>query len=526
MARILGLDLGSHRLKAVVLDSSRGAQPLEAYFSVARPKEGDPWDTLRAALTTLLEQHSIQRDQVVVSLPGPSAATHTFTLPFSDAKRLEAALPFEVEGQLPFELSEIVYDYQLTAQTPVKSELLVGIVRRDELATLLQILGELQLDPRIVTHPALAYQSLWLTAQQELGAEGDGPCAIVDLGHERTHVAIGLPQTGLVSARTFAGGGRELTKALAQELQVSLPEANHWKEQQAVLGGGDGADSERISGALVRGLQPILRELRATFQAHSARTHAPVARILLCGGTSRLPGITEQLTRDLGIPTELLPLPEELESLAPDGEALAAAQAYALALRGKLTGARAPRFNFRRGAYAFRGHLDYLRVRALRLGLYAAALVSLFIIFGMARNSVLSHREAAVDAQLCKLTQSLLGRCEKNYDRALNLLKGKDSPSAAVPKVSAVNLLAELSQRIPPDIKVTFDQILVDPDRVSLRGTTDSSKQIDRITQALKAFRCFKDVQVGKLDKTKDHVNFSLDVQVECPDQAPQANAG
>jgi general secretion pathway protein L len=75
-------------------------------------------------------------------------------------------------------------------------------------------------------------------------------------------------------------------------------------------------------------------------------------------------------------------------------------------------------------------------------------------------------------------------------------------------------------------VQVTFDQIIVDPDRVSLRGTTDGPKQIDRIKDALKPFRCFHEIQVGKLEKTKDeHVNFRIEIQVECG-ELPQAAAG
>jgi len=140
------------------------------------------------------------------------------------------------------------------------------------------------------------------------------------------------------------------------------------------------------------------------------------------------------------------------------------------------------------------------------------------------RNSVLARRERQVDAALCDVTQKVLHRCEKNYEVALNLLKGQESPAAALPRYSAVDLLAELTARLPKGeggkpLPVTFDQMLVDLDRVSLRGQTETTKDVDLLTNSLKGYRCFKDVKQGKLEKTKDgqKVLFRLEIQVECP---------
>ena len=61
----------------------------------------------------------------------------------------------------------------------------------------------------------------------------------------------------------------------------------------------------------------------------------------------------------------------------------------------------------------------------------------------------------------------------------------------------------------------------------SVRGLTDSTKQVDTIASALKGHHCFKEVKQGKVEKTKDgnKVSFRLDIQVQCPDQ-PQAGEG
>jgi len=523
MARILGLDLGSASVKAVVADSgSRGLSP-KAYVEVRRAPEGDRAETLKAALTELIGKLPGPPEQVVVALPGQVLATHVLTLPFTDPKRIDATLPFEVESLLPFDLADAQFDYQVAGQKDGKSDLLVGVIRKDELRGLVELLSGLKLEPRIITHPGLAYQSL-LAGSPGLPDVPEGEAvAVVDIGHERTSVSIGRPGSGVEFARTFPGGGKDLTRALSQEFQIPPEAAHQWKEQHGAMASAVvGPDAERAAGAFVRGLSPVVRELRASFKAYGARSRKQVTHVYLCGGTARLRGLDEQLSRELGMSASLLKLPAEMAQAVPAEQQPEAAQAVALAVRGAAAGARAPRFNLRRGEFAFKGDFDYLRDRMGLLASYAATLLILLIASGVVRNSVLARREQQLDQKLCEVTQRVLGQCEKNYDRAINMLRGKESPAAVIPKTSAVELLAELTERIPPDVQVTFDEIIVDMERVSLRGETGSSKLVDKITTALKDYRCFHEVKQGKLEKSKDgkSVSFRLDIQVACPEQA------
>lgn len=519
MAKVLGLDLGSYSVKGVLIESTlRGGGQVKAYGEVRRT-EGERTASLRDALAELLARFPLATEQVVVALPAPSLATHTLTLPFVDAKRIDATLAFEVEGQLPFDLAEVVFDYQVAAQKDNRSDLLVGVVRKEDLRALLDLLGALKLDPRVVSHPAIACHSLLAGLSLATPLPEEEAVAIVDVGHERVSVAIGGPATGVEFGRTFPGGGWELTRALATEFQISLDEAQAWKEAHGALASGvHGEDAARAARAMQRALAPLLRELRATFKAYTARSRRTVSRLYLCGGTSRLPGLDEQLAEDLALPCERLP-PPEAAAVTLDQTWPTTAQAFSLALRGQATGPRAPRFNLRRGEFAFKGHFDYLRERVALLASFGVTLLILLIASGLVHNSLLARRERQVDALLCQVTERVLGQCEKNYDRALNMLRGKESPATAIPRLSAVSLLAVLVERTPADVSVKFDQIVVDTERITVRGETDSSKQVDRLTSALKSYRCFQEIKQGKVEKAKggQKMSFNLDIQVECP---------
>src|SRR5260370_12011026 len=292
MATVLGLDLGSYAIKGLLFEASLRGYQRRDYGEVPR-QEGERLESLRQSLGDFFRKYPITAEQVVIALPGPSLASHVLTLPFTDTKRIEAALPFEVESQLPFDLSEAVFDYQITGQHDKQSDLFVGEVKQEELRNLLSMLKDLNVDTRIVTHPAVEYQSYLLSAPQLFqGATNGSSIAVVDLGHERTSVTIGRPSVGLDFGRTFARGGRHLTKAIASELQIGLPEAGQWKETRAAFGSSPPDPEEaRVADAMSRALQPTIRELRATIKAFTGRSHRTVAPLFLCDATPNLPAL-------------------------------------------------------------------------------------------------------------------------------------------------------------------------------------------------------------------------------------------
>ena len=535
MARILGLDLGSWSLKALLQDTSQKGASGRTFIEVPLPLDVEDAEAARRnALAQLLEQvPGGIPDLTVISLPGPALATHPLNLPFSDPKRIEATLPFEIEGVLPVDLDEVFYDYQpMGSPGPRGNELLVGVVRREELLSLLSMLQEHGIDPRVITHPAVALQNLYTQSPPlfDVSEDAAGLVAVVDIGHRRTNVAVGVPGQGLLGARTFAAGGHDVTRAICNELQLTPGDAQELKHAQGTLDAASArADARRVQEAMVRGLQPMLRELRPTLRSMASRAQRPVRRLYLCGGSAETAGIDSYLSRELGMTVERLPTGAELtrtSGLEAD-HAVAAGQVYALVQRGAAPTARSPRFNFRRGPLAFKGDFDFLKDRIGLLVAFAATLLLLFVFSGLVRNSLLKREEDKVDAALCALTQRTLGTCERDYARALNLMAGQESPISSIPKQTATQLLAEVVAALPNEPEITLDRVEVGLDRISLRGTTSSRAAVDDMSAALEKHRCFPQVEPGRVETTRDNrTSFGLEIQVACGEAAEAAPQG
>src|SRR5512138_494289 len=124
--RILGIDLGAWAVKAVLIDSTyRGFTVLEHGGAVLPPPaEGQTLLSRQiAALQGLIEARGWTFGEAMVALPGAGMSSSVVTLPFTDLRRIEQTLPFEVEEQIPFQLDEVAWDWQVLGTREGKTDL-------------------------------------------------------------------------------------------------------------------------------------------------------------------------------------------------------------------------------------------------------------------------------------------------------------------------------------------------------------------------------------------------------------------
>jgi general secretion pathway protein L len=537
--RILGLDLGANSVKAVLLEGTfRGYSVLRATrVPLAGAGEGPTLAARQAAaVRALVSEGGFGFDVAVVAFPGAGVSSHLVTLPFTDPRRIEQTIGFEVEGQIPFDLAEVAWDWQPLGTRDGKTDLLVAVVRKEELAALVAALGEAGVDPRAILPAGPAYAALFSAGAVAPLAAAEGAPApaelVVDLGHDRTSISV-VSGGACEAARTFAFGAAHLARALARELGVS------GEEGAALLGAagggpplpaappGGGADP-RADEALRRALGPLVRELRATVRAWRARARERrLERVVLAGGAARLPALAEVLAGEVEGPVVPLELSGPAAERIPPAEQPGLALALALALRGQ-QGSRAPRLNLRRGELAFTRDFEHLKGRIARLGAYAGLVLLLAVLSAGVKAFALARQEAALDRTLCDAQQKIIGRCYPNFEEAQAVLRGRGPSAAALPRVSAVDLFAELAEKAPADVPLRFERIEVTKDKLHLQGTTDAAENVDRVVGALKGSRCFGDARSGGARRrgTEGKFEFSIDASLTCLETGREAAGG
>jgi general secretion pathway protein L len=200
-----------------------------------------------------------------------------------------------------------------------------------------------------------------------------------------------------------------------------------------------------------------------------------------------------------------LPTPGGVDGLAASGAPLLYAPAIALALRG--TAQASTRMNFRQDEFAVR--LDLGRqLREFRPTLWLAGAAALLGLVSFTTSTVLEARRAySVEAEAAALWTSAF----PTKPVPENLLPAlRDEVRAAGDRaeflgvyagnLSALDVLAEISRRIPADLDVVFEELSIDKQIIRMRVYSKSFESADRLRVELAKFAPFAQARIGAIE--------------------------
>ncbi len=512
LGKVVGLDVGSHSVKAVELRQTLRGLELERLKAMPAVPGGDPSPD---ALRNFFRAHRLPTERVVCAIPGDRITHRHLRLPFTDRKRIAQAVPFEVEGEIPFPLEDVFVDWELAGGDRSHAEVAATVIPRAEVAGRVEALRQAGLAPRVVDGEGLVLANL--ADVLDLG----GTRLLVDLGHRKTTLCLladGRPR----AARTLPMGGRALTQAIARERSLAEPDAEQLKCEGTLFAAGlDG----RVPGASV--LERLVRELARTLGALEPLLGGPakgrIDQITLLGGTARLHRLEEFLAGRLGIPTARLVVPPTPlgKAFLAAGDPLRYAPALALAVRGSLR-ART-RMNFLQEEFAPRVDLRRLGRElhwTVRLLAGAAVLAVLFAATAIALESRRAERlETATELLWTEAfpgtpppadVPGALGNALQDAQQRADFL------GVYRGNLSALDLLTSVSGRVPKDLPVVLEELAIDGQVIRIRGHAPSFEAVDRLRAALSQTELFAGIRVSEIqsDAQRGGNTFSVTISL------------
>src|SRR5712671_7248510 len=164
---VWGIDVGQSALKALRLEVIDGVLTATAFDYVEHPKilsqpDADPDQLTREALEKFLSRNHIKGDLVAISVPGQSGLARFVKLPPVEEKKITDIVRFEAKQQIPFNLDEVVWDYQkigagsLTDGFAMETEIGLFAMKRDMVNRYLQHFKEVNVEVHLVQMAPLA----------------------------------------------------------------------------------------------------------------------------------------------------------------------------------------------------------------------------------------------------------------------------------------------------------------------------------------------------------------------------------
>jgi hypothetical protein len=354
-----------------------------------------------------------------------------------------------------------------------------------------------------------------------------GARMLIDLGHVKSTCCL-LVDGRAVAARTIPIGGRLLTEAIAKDRGLDLESAERAKCEEGVLGSAAGRMTPQAAAVIDRLAREIVRTVGSLEEVLSVLSAGPVTELTLFGGTSQLDRIDEILSERTRIRATRLGLPDEGHgaTLSSGGPPLLYAPAIALALRG--TAQAKTRMNFLQDEFAVRLDLGRYRKDFGSTAILAAATLALAVL-GFATSTVLDVRRAdAIEATVDQLYseafpgQPVPDNAIASLRQALSDANDRAEFLGVYPgNLSALDVLTEISKRIPEDLDIVFDELSIDHQMVRMKVYSKTFESADRLGAELAKFAPFARAQIGSIenDPKRGGKRFTVTISLTRPEE-------
>ena len=303
-----GLDIGSSTIKAVQLNGSLEAPTFITAGQFPTPAQAilsESEEDLKAVAETIKTLHKeakITTDKVVTALPESQIFTRVVEMPQLSKQEIQSAIDYEAEQYVPIPLSEVRLTWQILSSR-------VGSDKKPKVDVLLVAAPNNLIDKylRILKTAGLVAVSLETETTALVRAlvqriEGSPTTLIISIGASTTDLTI-VDSTQINFTRSIATGGRALARGVANDLGFETDQAVEYMKTY-------GLDPTQLEGKVMQAIKPIfdvvVNEVRRALAYYSGKhPETPVKRVVLVGGTAKLPGVVPYLAEALGLEVQM-----------------------------------------------------------------------------------------------------------------------------------------------------------------------------------------------------------------------------
>ncbi|WP_163935620.1 type IV pilus biogenesis protein PilM [Paraferrimonas sp. SM1919] len=301
----LGLDIGSHQIKVVLLEKTAKGHSLLHCFMVPLPEntiinnEIRDIELFRSGLLVLRRRLPQRLPITAIAVSGSGVMSKVITMdPSLSDQDIQWQIQAQADTLIPFPLSDVYFDYERLnpAEAQGKSDrVLLSVSRVELIDTRIEVLKEFAVDVEIVdieSHSMV--QALLLLDPKHWQAK---VTMILCLGHQSLQLAMVNNGATVFTAYDAIG-----CKQCLEQLNAFLPDPEHSLTSLADVAV-DEHNQPIIQSFINELIMQVHRELQMYFS--SAVNHT-LDKIFICGGGAKLNGIVESLSESFAVPVERL----------------------------------------------------------------------------------------------------------------------------------------------------------------------------------------------------------------------------
>lgn len=493
---ILGLDISDDFIAAVVVQASGHDRRITA-FGNAELAEGTQ---LSEILSGLLDRLGWKGGRCVCGISLAGISLRNLSVPFLERKKIDQVLPLELEDQLLVPVGDQVIEYITTGTGNGSSTLLVAGVEKVRIR---RLIDDLQLSGAL----PVSISPRNLAIAEILMKSGKQPASFLVLDAGVHCINMALASHGrLVFLRRLPYPERMFTRGPFSFRSGRASIADHDEAVQCIAALSD--DIQRTMG----------------FSRSNGLGDFEPEQVVMSGSMAQVDQFREILQQHTGWKVIASDVMEEAEVKLGDGvagkwEPALLDHALAIALRGLQ---KKQVMNFRKGEFAPEKLLFATRGQLAAAASLAAVVVAALIAWlGFDYHALKTKYEAAGE-RMNGLYRETFPESTRIVDPLAQMqanIRGVQAPSIATPVFSGekrvLNILADISGRIPETIEIRVSRLVIDQDSVQIKGTTDTFNNVNLIEGSLRKSPLFQEVRIvsAAADKESGKIRFELRLQ-------------
>lgn len=317
----IGIDIGTYSIKVAEVVTSGKSVSIRSLSEF--PLNSDPnADNQIAVLETLrnvASAHDPNTTTFVLAISQDKVTTRQRFFPFSERKKIVKSLPFELEEEIPFDISNAIFDAKYVRQMENVTEVLACTTPKTRVESVLQVAHDAGIEPQIVSMESAAHANCvegWYpdipkekpagptTLEEGTKPPPDDATLLVDIGHKKTIVSV-FRRGRMMATRTISWGGKNLIEAVSKKYGVLYQEGLRETQAKAfILISPDGASRDQIvfSDTIAESFNEMIKELKLTLMEITTDYNVFFTSLQLTGGVSRVRNLNAHITQALEIP--------------------------------------------------------------------------------------------------------------------------------------------------------------------------------------------------------------------------------
>lgn len=320
---MVGIDIGSHAMKVVLLSEQDGKYKLEYAIIEPMPKgmvkdrEIQDIEAVAKVVSKVRKQIPKNVKYAAVAISGASVITKVIYMDVTLSEvELESQIQIEADSLIPYPLEEVSLDFEtlsVNRADPSKVDVLLSAARTENIEARSHAVIDGGFDPKVMDVESYALSRAGRLCINQLPEDAnDKVIAFIDIGAQITLLSI-IEGDSTLYTRDQIFGGEQYTNSIVSYYGQTFNDS----EQAKVQGNLPPNYTFEVLAPFQTALLQQLRRSIQMFLNTSEKEH--VDYIVLSGGTSLIEGLDRLLVDELGIhavvakPFQQLELPESFE---------------------------------------------------------------------------------------------------------------------------------------------------------------------------------------------------------------------